>query len=138
VSAYYDAIGEDPFKVMPMSFHVKDGLNDKEFLRFTDHFSSIENQISLCAPNDKKCPRNIWIVKPGEDSNRGTGINVVKDMSQVKEILKNPYTYPNGKKRSYIIQKYIDKPFLFYRRKFDIRVFVLVTSINGNLQGYWY
>ncbi len=29
-------------------------------------------------------------------------------------------------------------PYLYYRRKFDIRAFVLVTSSNGVLKGYWY
>lgn len=44
----------------------------------------------------------------------------------------------NGNKRSYIIQKYIEKPLLYKQRKFDIRTFSLMCTINGNLQGYWY
>jgi tubulin--tyrosine ligase len=41
-------------------------------------------------------------------------------------------------KRSFIIQKYIERPLLYKNRKFDIRTFALMCSINGNLQGYWY
>lgn len=41
-------------------------------------------------------------------------------------------------KRSYIIQKYIEKPLLYKSRKFDIRCYSLMVTINGNLQGYWY
>lgn len=44
----------------------------------------------------------------------------------------------NFKKRSYIIQKYMERPLLYKNRKFDIRAFALTTTINGNLQGYFY
>ena len=44
----------------------------------------------------------------------------------------------NGNRRSYIIQKYIEKPLLYKNRKFDIRTFTMMCTINGNLQGYWY
>ena len=40
--------------------------------------------------------------------------------------------------RSYVIQKYIEKPLLIYKRKFDIRCYALITSINGIFQGYFY
>jgi tubulin--tyrosine ligase len=43
-----------------------------------------------------------------------------------------------GGVRSYIIQRYIERPLLFKCRKFDIRCFMLVTSVNANLQAYWY
>jgi len=44
----------------------------------------------------------------------------------------------NGHKRSYIIQKYIERPLLYKSRKFDIRCYALTTTIGGNFQGYWY
>lgn len=28
---YYEAIGEDPFNALPVTFHVKEGLDDPEF-----------------------------------------------------------------------------------------------------------
>jgi len=52
--------------------------------------------------------KEVWIVKPGENTNRGCGINVCKDLSSIKGICSN--NMHNGKKRSYIIQKYIESP----------------------------
>lgn len=43
----------------------------------------------------------------------------------------------NGRQRSYIIQKYL-MPFLYNKRKFDIRTYVLFTSLNGIYKAYWY
>lgn len=46
----------------------------------------------------------MWIVKPGEMSNRGCGIKVCKDIHDVKNLLKNKKTHTNGKSFTYIIQ----------------------------------
>jgi tubulin monoglycylase TTLL3/8 len=43
-----------------------------------------------------------------------------------------------GQLRTYILQQYIDRPFLYKKRKFDIRCFMLLSRINGNFKGYWY
>lgn len=46
--------------------------------------------------------------------------------------------HQNGDPFTYIIQSYINKPFLYNNRKFDIRHYMLITSTNGTLKGYWY
>jgi len=38
--------------------------------------------------------KQIWIVKPGENTNRGCGIQVCRELPQIKEIIQN--TTVNG------------------------------------------
>ena len=40
--------------------------------------------------------------------------------------------------KTYIIQKYIEKPLLYKQRKFDIRCYMLLNSQNKMLKGYLY
>ena len=85
-----------------------------------------------------KQKKNIWIVKPGEVTNRGTGINVCDNLPAIKKIISSKQKHLNGKEKTYIIQLYIDRPFLYNKRKFDIRCYFLLTMVNGNFRGYWY
>ena len=62
----------------------------------------------------KKKARNLWIVKPGENTNRGFGIIVARDLAHIKELISHQVRLQNGNKRSYIVQKYIDRPLLFH------------------------
>jgi tubulin monoglycylase TTLL3/8 len=43
-----------------------------------------------------------------------------------------------GSNRTIIIQKYLENPFLYNKRKFDIRCYILITTVNGIIKGYWY
>ena len=89
----------------------------------------IENNIII---NDS----NIWILKPGENTNRGNGIQVCSSLAEIKEIISgNMYEFH---KRTFILQKYIERPQLYKNRKFDIRCYGLLTSVNGNLKGFFY
>jgi hypothetical protein len=78
----------------------------------------------------------VWILKPGENSNRGNGISLVYAKNIYGKIQKK--THANGEQKTYIIQSYINRPFLYHNRKFDIRHYMMVTSVNGNLKGFWY
>jgi len=70
-------------------------------------------------------------MKPGENSNRGTNIKVVRKIEQVEEELNHYFG-------TVILQKYICKPLLYKGRKFDIRCFCLVSCLNGRLKAFFY
>lgn len=80
----------------------------------------------------------MWIIKPGENTNRGNGITVSYSIDDVNMRLKSRERNSDGKLRTFIVQKYLERPLLYNRRKFDIRHYMLVTCINGGIKGYWY
>eukprot|EP01022_Parablepharisma_sp_SALTPOND_P009352 TRINITY_DN1388_c0_g1_i1.p1 TRINITY_DN1388_c0_g1~~TRINITY_DN1388_c0_g1_i1.p1 ORF type:complete len:898 (+),score=49.97 TRINITY_DN1388_c0_g1_i1:2615-5308(+) len=119
LKSYYLSLNQDPFAVMPLTFHVKT-CNDPEYHQFVEIFN--------------KAPfSTVWIVKPGENTNRGNGITVCQSLDEINNILNN---IPSD--HTIILQKYIERPLLYQRRKFDIRCFALVTAINGRVKGYFY
>lgn len=78
----------------------------KESMQFLDHFAKLRD-----------APLNLWIMKPVGKS-RGRGITVVSDITQV--------TYGEPM----VIQQYISRPLLLGGFKFDMRIYVLITSFN--------
>jgi len=46
-------------------------------------------------------------------------------------------TDENGNPVTWVVQKYIENPMIVFKRKFDIRIWVVVASWNP-LQIYWY
>ena len=128
---YYGALSLDIFECVPKTFHVNNS-KDPEFQKFISCF----NETSQQAQSTRS--RNIWILKPGENTNRGNGIIMCSSLDQIRSVVSEPSHTPAEKKRTYIIQKYIENPMLINRRKFDIRCYGLLTSINGVLQGYFY
>jgi tubulin---tyrosine ligase len=80
ISQYYKAMGLDPFEVaIPLTFHIK-SANDPEYTRFERVFQS--NQSS-------RKNQNVWIIKPGENTNRGQGIQVASSLNEIKSIIRS-------------------------------------------------
>jgi hypothetical protein len=49
----YQSINEDPFKYSPLTFHIKENLEDKEFDRFVEEFEHLDIQ-------DKAKAKAMW------------------------------------------------------------------------------
>tara|TARA_B110000285_G_C14867621_1_gene487612 strand:- start:390 stop:689 length:300 start_codon:yes stop_codon:yes gene_type:complete len=64
----------------------------------------------------------MWILKP-ENENRGRGIELV---NSYKDLISKMCGKIQGE--NFIIQKYIERPLLYYGRKFDIRVLGLIDD----------
>lgn len=95
------------FEIMPPTY-----LLPNEFTTFVKAFHEIEQQNSESGKKDA----NIWIMKPVGLS-RGRGISLVTDV--------NTLQYSQAS----VIQQYIRNPLLLGGYKFDLRLYVLVTSV---------
>eukprot|EP00347_Sterkiella_histriomuscorum_P013399 403364853 len=67
--------------------------------------------------NQKPIRKNYWIVKP-PSSSRGRGIFIIDNLSQVP------------RHENLVISRYIDNPLLLFGHKFDLRIYVVVTSYD--------
>ncbi|GIZ01030.1 probable tubulin polyglutamylase TTLL1 [Caerostris extrusa] len=85
----------------------------------------------------RKNPSSTWIMKPCGKS-QGVGIFLINKLSQLKRWSRDSTSFnPAVVKEYYVISRYIDKPLLIGGRKFDLRIYVLVTSFRP-LKAYIY
>ena len=127
----------------------------------TVNLSKERRAVSHCRPkivDTHFAGKNIWILKP-TGFNRGRGVSVFNSMEKLKNLIKfyseggsDPQMQANPgemfkddpiqsiimsavKSRTFVIQKYIERPLLIHNRKFDIRVWVLV---NHEMKVYFF
>ncbi len=75
----------------------------------------------------KNTLHNLWIVKPANLS-RGRNIKMCSSLSEIWTMIDEAKF--KSTTSQWIIQKYIENPFLITGCKFDIRLYVLITSMN--------
>ena len=97
--------GNDSFEIIPDTYILPD-----EFADFYSHFHSLKSK-------NKEGEANMWIVKPSASS-QGKGIYLIDDISEAPI------------KENCIISRYINNPLLINGIKFDLRLYVLVTSMD--------
>mgnify|MGYP002631387852 CR=1 FL=1 len=71
----------------------------------------------------KKYPNSVWIMKPTGGA-QGKKIFLVNKIKQLAKWQNNRNAEP------YVISRYIDQPLLVGGKKFDLRIYVLVTSFK--------
>lgn len=80
----------------------------------------------------RKNPQSTWIMKPCGKS-QGAGIFLINKLSKLKKWsreARNAFNPQISGKESYVISRYIDNPLLIGGKKFDMRLYVLVTSFR--------
>lgn len=86
-------------------------LKGQKFLPESYSYDEIQNLKDFQSKTDD----TIYILKPGH-SGCGNGIIITKDIEKLD--------------KTYIISKYISNPLLINEKKFDFRVYVLITSVS--------
>jgi len=82
----------------------------------------LPEESSILEEEIKKKAKKLYIVKP-TDGSQGDGIYLCRTM---KEITNSKFVNSRG----YVVQEYIDKPLIIDRKKFDLRVYVLIASVK--------
>eukprot|EP01060_Flectonema_neradi_P007456 TRINITY_DN15200_c0_g1_i1.p1 TRINITY_DN15200_c0_g1~~TRINITY_DN15200_c0_g1_i1.p1 ORF type:complete len:408 (+),score=48.71 TRINITY_DN15200_c0_g1_i1:31-1254(+) len=89
---------------------------------------SLPSDYALFIEEYKKT-NSLWIVKPANRA-QGKGIFIVTKLGQITKWAKQKWLQGDSgsAKEQYIISKYIEDPLLVGGKKFDLRLYVLVTS----------
>lgn len=107
--------GDKACDVMPETFNLK---KKKEVKRFIEHFKN----------SKRKNPYHKFIMK--NRYQRQQGLKIVNRIKQInKEMKRNKY---------YLIQDYLNNPYLINRRKVNLRYYLVIICRNGKVEGYIY
>ncbi|XP_076840164.1 putative tubulin polyglutamylase TTLL9 isoform X2 [Brachyhypopomus gauderio] len=91
----------------------------------------LPSEYHLFVEEFKRSPGSTWIMKPVARS-QGKGIFLFRKLKDIMEWKKDGTRSEEQKDEaqveSYVAQRYIENPYLINGRKFDLRVYVLVTS----------
>lgn len=70
---------------------------------------------------------SVWILKPNARA-QGYGIVIVNKLSQIKKWAAQKLETMTSGRDSYLASRYVENPLLIGGKKFDLRLYVLVTS----------
>ena len=101
----------------------------------------LPQDMSIFIEEFKKYPNSLWILKPNNRC-QGQGITLLNKTSKVKKMnFSKKVTTDNNQTVNindvYVVSKYIENPFLMGGKKFDLRIYCLVTTFHP-LKAYLY
>ncbi|KAK2851251.1 hypothetical protein Q5P01_007527 [Channa striata] len=92
---------------------------------------TLPSEYHLFVEEFKRSPGNTWIMKPVAKS-QGKGIFLFRKLKDImdwkKDGTRSEEQRDAAQVENYVAQRYIENPYLINGRKFDLRVYVLVTS----------
>mgnify|MGYP001252126076 CR=1 FL=1 len=100
----------------------KDGFETLDYVPTT---YLLPADYSLFVEEFRRNPHSMWIMKPTAKA-RGIGIFLVNKLAQIKKWANSRSM--SGPGSNYVISRYVDNPLLIGGKKFDLRIYVLVTS----------
>jgi hypothetical protein len=96
-------------------------------------FNKVEKKIDQSVPqkqNETKSHQP-YIIKP-DDLACGKDIEMALNRHEAIKIAINKNAVNKVQGESIVVQRYIDKPLLFKNRKFDLRIYLLITKVRDN------
>jgi hypothetical protein len=140
---FFEERNENVFNYLPVTFCIEASINcnfKKELKGFLKLYKLLEDNnesnksieesgkyINYTVPYTHYTGHNFWLLKPN-GLNRGKGVHVFNKLKQLRKHLLDYLKLKTAKPISLVIQKYIESPLLIQERKFDIRVWTLVTQ----------
>ncbi|KAI8906783.1 tubulin-tyrosine ligase family-domain-containing protein [Gorgonomyces haynaldii] len=108
------------------------GKQESQKFEFICQSYVLPQEHALFQEEFKRNSGSVWIMKPVGKA-QGKGIFLINKMSQIAGWKKDPRIKANKSAEdespeAYIVQRYIENPYLIGGKKFDIRGYVLVTS----------
>uniref|UniRef100_A0A8C7SRA7 Polyglutamylase complex subunit TTLL1 n=1 Tax=Oncorhynchus mykiss TaxID=8022 RepID=A0A8C7SRA7_ONCMY len=118
----------------------KDETGKYLYLDFVPVTFMLPADYNLFVEEFRKSPSSTWIMKPCGKA-QGKGIFLINKLSQIKKWSRDSRTSTfvaaSSGKEAYVISLYIDNPLLIGGKKFDLRLYVLVTTYRP-LKCYMY
>jgi tubulin polyglutamylase TTLL1 len=113
VKRYIKDATKDPNRPIPGEFVPVTYLLPADYTLFVEEF--------------RRNPNAMWIMKPTGRS-QGKGIFIINKLAQIKKWSSTSKWAQQSVKESYVISRYLNDPLLVGGKKFDLRIYILVTS----------
>lgn len=98
--------------------------SDQDFLPQT---YILPQDYSIFQDDFNRHPNKKWIVKPAGRS-QGKGIMIITKLAQVKNLSSQLFKQDPQGKDNFVVSRYIDNPMLVGGKKFDLRLYILITN----------